>query len=128
MTYSLTDLEALYAKATPGEWRSNDHGIQNNITLRADFAAIGTVAHWISGVPVPQQAEWNAACITALHNAFPALAADLRRLEAERDRLRAALLQAALLQLVCILDDDQLRDSDLEDARAAPAGPGEQHG
>lgn len=70
----LDHLDALYVAATPGDWRRvYVYNISNSV---------GWVARVDAGEP-------TADCIVALYNAWPAVSAELRRLRAENEKLRA---------------------------------------
>lgn len=71
MTTNLDHLRALYAKATPGEWWVDPQEFDRHFNVLAGTheADVGEVAR--------AYGHGNAASIAALHNAFPALAAEL---------------------------------------------------
>lgn len=81
----LDALEALYGKATPGEWWHRHTKLRKQFSTVIDQveAVDGTeVVHWAgfdSGDATKKQKHANAALIAALHNAFPALLALARK-------------------------------------------------
>lgn len=84
---SLDALEALLAKATPGEWEFQTCPFDNySYTLSAP-AAKGNYSHVIADICLRDPAKANAALIVALRNAAPDLIAKARRVE----ELEAAL-------------------------------------
>lgn len=95
----LDALDALLAKATPGEWQlsfqtDNEVSIDTGPERRLGYASwkgMATVFGSDDDDAGNEIMENNAALIVALHNQYPVLAAELRALRAERDRLREAL-------------------------------------
>lgn len=86
----LDELDALHAKATPGEWRLQGGAGNRLMYVRAGTRpdAIATLRFVATrGVP-REQRDADAQSIAALHNAWPSVSAMLRR---ERDEARASL-------------------------------------
>lgn len=68
----LDHLDKLYAEAAPGPWETHRGRTVPWISYEADVAG-EILRNEVGG-------EEDAACIVALHNAYPALAAEIRRL------------------------------------------------
>lgn len=83
----LDTLDAQYAAATPGEWHVPCAGVRGYALgeVYSGDAREPCVETWSSQAGA--DAEW----IAAIHNAYPALVAELRALRQERDCLVAAL-------------------------------------
>ncbi len=97
----LDELDALHAAATAGEWK--DHG-DESVRWDDPMACGYDSREHHRGPPyyctgprceTMERAEADASAIVALHNAWPAFSARLRAAEAEVERLRGALLEAA---------------------------------
>ena len=92
MATDLDALEAVLAKATPGEWEhhSDEDGVFDPTTIAA-----GDVPLFASEDKLPESCMMhNAAAIVALHNAAPALIAEHRALLARVEALEGALTEA----------------------------------
>jgi hypothetical protein len=95
MTYDLNTLKALYAKATPGEWRIR---LQFTNAEYIDQAKDGDDGNaWVAQVEDIPQADCfperprnkaNAAWIVTSHNAFPALVREVEAARALREALK----------------------------------------
>lgn len=92
----LDALEAIHAKATPGEW-------SYSVTPYGTCWVLDSApAHAIAcGAGYEPNTLENAAAIVAAHNALPALIARVRELEAENERFRAALTKIDELEDRC---------------------------
>lgn len=112
----LDGLEAAHAAATDGPWTERqdfiDQGVPDNSkTLNAaDGSYLGTIALTYRG-------EDNAAAIVAVHNAFPRMAALIRRQQAALDAAKAL---ADELAAKCPPDD--WGSGGMEDAIQADTG------
>ena len=137
MPVDLDALEALLAKASPGEWTASSH----------DWFALRTHALIICDRPpvfyAESHAAWpdNSVAIAALHNAAPALIAELRELRvvirvvrlalerALRERDKANLWKAEYIRQVTEKDEQCAEahallfkaEADRDDARAEAA-------
>jgi len=91
-TIDLDEVERLYNAATPGDWHGDrqDGSIKYRLTSGDDCELVLAVDHknFTSGF-LGDRGKEDAALIIALHNAFPALLAELRE-----NRQRIAALEA----------------------------------
>ena len=83
MSYDLEALKALHAKATQGEWHLLDEYTTLQISDSKTHTNDAAIVHWsgfdsISSKPLSKR-KANARYIAALHNAFPAILAELER-------------------------------------------------
>ena len=86
--YDIDKIEELLQKGTQGDWDVVGY------TTVVNHAAHQRIAD-VAGHSAEERAA-NAQLIPALRNAAPAMIADLRRLGAERDELRASYIDAAM--------------------------------
>lgn len=106
MPVDLDELDAIHARTTPGVWATTEDPIggKGHHTMVCLPRASGLYNTWIAechsnwrdAIRGEHRISWleatrNATLITALHNAYPAMSAELREARAEIGRLREAL-------------------------------------
>jgi hypothetical protein len=82
----LRELEKIHAESTPGQWRARGDDV--------DCPVGGVLARVYSDSSKASLPFKDARAIAALHNAFPALVARIRALEADRERAQNSALTA----------------------------------
>ena len=111
----ITELRALLAKATQGEWEVEEGHIQRDsggirywqITDRQDAITCNQFCY--AGFD-PERNAANAALIVAAKNSLPDLLDEIERLRAERDALREALEPFARAEhIVASMDGEWIR-------------------
>ena len=100
MSYDIEALKALHAQATQGEWHLLDEYTTLQISDSKTHTNDAAIVHWsgfdsISSKPLSKR-KANARYIAALHNAFPAILAEL-----ERGRRIEAILNRAVQTAEC---------------------------
>lgn len=114
-TFDIDEIERLLAAATPGEWCTeydpmDDGDHATAVCLPRKVGGIGTFLaycqhNWGDAAYDERRISWkeattNAALIVTLHNSAPAMIAELRELRAENARLKDALDEDGLAEII----------------------------